>query len=53
MNKYKQAKTFNDLLRIKYGERGTQKREDFEAKAEAFYSNEMLNEKEAKKINTM
>lgn len=45
MNKFKQAKTFNDLLQIKYGERGTEKREEFEAKAEAFYLCEMLKEK--------
>ncbi len=45
MNKFKQAKTFEDLLRIKYGERGTEKREVFEAKAEAFYLCEMLKEK--------
>ncbi len=44
-DKLKQTKTFNDLLRIKYGERGTQKREEFEAKAEAFYLCEMLKEK--------
>ncbi|MFK7905648.1 MAG: helix-turn-helix domain-containing protein [Chitinophagales bacterium] len=45
MNKFKQAKNFQDLLQIKYGTRGTEKREVFEAKAEAFYLCEMLKEK--------
>lgn len=40
----KQAKTFNDLLQIKYGERGTPKREEFEVKVEAFYLHEMMKE---------
>lgn len=36
MNKYQQAKTFEELLQIKYGARGTKKREEFEAKAKIF-----------------
>jgi len=52
MNKEKirNAKNFDELLDIKYGEIGTKKREVFEEKAQYFVISEMLREarKEAK-----
>lgn len=44
------VKTFDELLDIKYGKRGTAKRNAFEEKAQAFYISEMLKE-ERKKAN--
>jgi len=48
--KIKEAKTFDELLDAKYGKIGTQKRDDFELKANYFLISEMLKEarKEAK-----
>ena len=48
--KIKEAKTFDELLDAKYGNIGTQKRDDFELKANYFLISEMLKEarKEAK-----
>ena len=43
----KNAKTFDELLDIKYGNVGTAKRDEFEAKANVFVISEML--KEARK----
>lgn len=46
----KNARTFDELLDIKYGNIGTEKRDDFEEKAQYFVISEMLKEarKEAK-----
>ena len=46
----KNASTFDELLDIKYGNIGTEKRDDFEEKAQYFVISEMLKEarKEAK-----
>ena len=41
------AKTFDELLDIKYGKQGTEKRDEFEVKAKAFIVGEMI--KEARK----
>ncbi len=38
----KKAKTFDELLDIKYGNIGTKKRDDFEEKSQAFVISEML-----------
>lgn len=48
--KIKNAKNFDELLDIKYGKIGTEKRDDFEEKAQYFVISEMLKEarKEAK-----
>jgi len=48
--KIKNAKNFDELLDIKYGEIGTEKRDIFEEKAQYFVISEMLKEarKEAK-----
>ena len=43
----KNAKTFDELLDIKYGNVGTDKRDEFEAKANVFVISELL--KEARK----
>ena len=40
---YNDIKTFDDLLNLKYGDKGSQKREEFHARAKAFYICEMLN----------
>jgi len=52
MNKEKirNAKNFDELLDIKYGEIGTERRDEFEEKAQYFVISEMLKEarKEAK-----
>ncbi|OFX56897.1 MAG: transcriptional regulator [Bacteroidetes bacterium GWA2_30_7] len=46
----KSAKNFDELLDIKYGKIGTEKRDDFEEKAQYFVISEMLKDarKEAK-----
>ena len=43
----KDAKTFDELLDIKYGKLGTPKRDEFETKAKAFVVGEMI--KDARK----
>ena len=50
INKIKNARNFDELLDIKYGKIGTEKRDDFEEKAQYFVISEMLKEarKEAK-----
>ena len=49
-NKIRKAKNFDELLDLKYGKIGTEKRDDFEEKAQYFVISEMLKEarKEAK-----
>lgn len=49
-NKIRDAKNFDELLDIKYGEIGTEKRDEFEEKAQYFVISEILKEarKEAK-----
>ncbi len=47
MNAIKEAKTFDELLDIKYGKPGTPGRDAFEAKSKAFIVGEMI--KEARK----
>jgi HTH-type transcriptional regulator/antitoxin HipB len=47
MKTTKDAKTFDELLDIKYGKPGNDKRDDFEVKAKAFVVGEMI--KEARK----
>ena len=39
---YNDIKTFDDLLNLKYGDKGSQRREEFHARAKAFYICEML-----------
>lgn len=53
MNKEKirNAKNFDELLEIKYGKIGSQKRDQFEEKAQYFVISEML--KEARKEANM
>jgi DNA-binding XRE family transcriptional regulator len=53
MNKedIKKAKSFEELLGIKYGKIGTEKRDEFEEKAQYFVISEML--KEARKEANM
>ncbi len=48
--KIKNAKNFDELLDIKYGKIGTEKRDDFEERAQYFVISELLKEarKEAK-----
>jgi len=48
--KIRNAKNFDELLDIKYGKIGTEKRDEFEEKAQYFFISEMLKEarKEAK-----
>ena len=46
-NKVRNAKNFDELLDIKYGKIGTEKRDEFEEKAQYFVISEML--KEARK----
>ncbi|MBK8625213.1 MAG: helix-turn-helix domain-containing protein [Saprospiraceae bacterium] len=50
-DKIKNAKTFDELLDIKYGKIGNEKRDDFEEKAQYFVISEML--KEARKEANM
>jgi HTH-type transcriptional regulator / antitoxin HipB len=45
---YQNIKTFDELLNQKYGQTGTPKREEFQAKAKAFYICEMLKEERKK-----
>ena len=47
MKTIKEAKTFDELLDIKYGKLGTEKRDEFEVKAKSFVIGEMI--KEARK----
>jgi len=47
MKELKDAKTFDELLDIKYGRIGTQKRDEFEIESKAFMIGEML--KDARK----
>jgi HTH-type transcriptional regulator / antitoxin HipB len=49
-NKIRNAKNFEELLDIKYGKIGTEKRDEFEEKAQYFVISEMLKDarKEAK-----
>ena len=47
-NKIRNAKNFDELLDIKYGKIGTEKRDEFEEKAQYFVISEML--REARKI---
>jgi HTH-type transcriptional regulator/antitoxin HipB len=42
MKTIKDAKTFDELLDIKYGKLGTPKRDEFETKAKAFVVGEMI-----------
>lgn len=46
-NKIKKAQNFDELLEIKYGKIGTDKRDDFEEKAQYFVISELL--KDARK----
>jgi HTH-type transcriptional regulator / antitoxin HipB len=47
MKKINEARTFDELLDIKYGKAGTPTRDEFEAKAKAFIVGEMI--KDARK----
>ena len=49
-NRIRNAKNFDELLDVKYGKIGTEKRDEFEEKAQYFVISEMLREarKEAK-----
>lgn len=47
MKQISEAKTFDELLDIKYGKLGSEKRDEFEVKAKAFVVGEMI--KEARK----
>ncbi len=47
MNKIRNVKTFDELLDVKYGKLGSEKRDEFEVKAKAFVIGEMV--KEARK----
>ena len=47
MKQVSNAKTFDELLDLKYGELGTEKRDEFEVRAKAFVIGEMI--KEARK----
>lgn len=42
MNTLKDATSFDELLDIKYGKPGTEKRDEFESKAKAFVIGEMI-----------
>lgn len=44
MKQIKEAKTFDELLDIKYGKLGTEKRDKFEVKAKAFIIGELIRE---------
>jgi len=44
MREITEAKTFDELLDIKYGKSGTGKRDEFESKAKAFIIGEMIKE---------
>ena len=45
MKTIKDATNFDELLDIKYGKPGTEKRDEFEVKAKAFIVGEMVKEK--------
>ncbi|MDF1549244.1 MAG: helix-turn-helix transcriptional regulator [Bacteroidales bacterium] len=47
MNKIRNVKTFDELLDVKYGKLGSEKRDEFEVNAKAFVIGEMV--KEARK----
>ncbi|TKG95343.1 XRE family transcriptional regulator [Puteibacter caeruleilacunae] len=51
MKKISDATTFDELLDIKYGKLGTEKRDEYESKAKAFVIGEMI--KEARKEANM
>lgn len=42
MKTIRDAKTFDELLDIKYGELGAEKRDEFEVKAKSFVVGEMI-----------
>ncbi len=44
MKNIKEAKTFDELLDIKYGEKGSKEREEFELRAKSFLKGERLKE---------
>ena len=44
MKQISDAKTFDELLDIKYGKLGTEKRDEFEVKSKAFVVGEMIKE---------
>jgi len=44
MKTMKDAKTFDELLDIKYGKTGTQKRDEFDNKSKAFMIGELIKE---------
>ncbi len=44
MKNIKEAKTFNELLDIKYGRKGSKERDEFELRAKSFLVGEMLRE---------
>jgi ribosome-binding protein aMBF1 (putative translation factor) len=48
MKTIKDATTFDELLDIKYGKPGTEKRDEFEMKAKAFIVGEMVKEERKK-----
>jgi len=48
MRTIKDATNFDELLDIKYGNLGTEKRDEFEAKAKAFIIGEMIKEERKK-----
>jgi HTH-type transcriptional regulator/antitoxin HipB len=48
MKTIKDATNFDELLDIKYGNLGTEKRDEFEAKAKAFIVGEMIKEERKK-----
>lgn len=48
MKTIKDATNFDELLDIKYGKLGTEKRDEFEAKAKAFIIGEMIKEERKK-----
>lgn len=50
MKTIKDATNFDELLDIKYGKPGTEKRDEFEVKAKAFIVGEMIKE-ERKKVH--
>lgn len=48
MKAIKDATTFDELLDIKYGKPGTEKRDEFETKAKSFIVGEMIKEERKK-----
>ena len=47
-----ECSSFDELLNAEYGERGTEARENFEAEAEAFAQDKIMNTKTPKKKNS-